>query len=241
MTSRDAIFFEFEDPGALRASYLICSIPRSGSNLLCGLLSGTGLAGAPTELFHPDIVRLLKRHWSVETTDEYVAELLARKTGPNGVFGAKAHWGQYHPLFGEADPREILPHLTVIYITRRDHLRQAISWVRALQTLRWQSNHATRPDRAVEFDAGHITRKLGRIGREEDAWRALFDRYAIDPHEIVYEDFIADQAAVIRDVLALVGVEPPSDIALAQPPLTRQSDDLSDQWVDRYLAETRPA
>ena len=38
-------------------SYLVCSIPRSGSSLLCELLGGTGLAGAPAEFFHPDKMR----------------------------------------------------------------------------------------------------------------------------------------------------------------------------------------
>jgi len=241
MSTKEAVFFEFEEPGEPRISYLICSIPRTGSNLLCGLLSGTGVAGAPTELFHPDFMRMLQRRWDVHTTEEYIQQLLARKTSPNGVFGAKVHWGQYHPLFGTTDPRDVLPDPKLIYITRRDHLRQAVSWVRALQTLRWHSNHAQQPERAVEFDAEHIPRKLGRISREEDAWRELFDRYAIEPHEVVYEDLVADQRATLVDVMRAIGVELPADYVVAQPPLARQADDVSEQWMERYLAETRPA
>jgi LPS sulfotransferase NodH len=131
----------------------------------------------------------------------------------------------------------VFPNLRVISIARRDHLRQAVSWVRALQTFSWRSDH-TRQARPLEFDAEHITRKLGRIAREEDAWRALFDRYGIEPHEIVYEDLVADQNRTIREALAFIGVEPPADLQAAQPTLERQADALSDQWVERYIAET---
>jgi trehalose 2-sulfotransferase len=238
MDSDAAAFFEFDDAAEPRVSYLVCSIPRSGSNLLCELLFRSGVAGVPTELFHPHYMRVLKRRWGIETTEEYMRELLARKTGPNGVFGAKAHWGQYHPLFGNTDPREVLPNLRVISMTRRDHVRQAVSWVRALQTLSWQSSHNERPERPLEFDPEHITRKLGRIGREEEVWRALFDRYGIEAHEIVYEDLVSDQNGTLREVLEFIGVEPPASLQVEQPRLERQADALSEQWVERYIADT---
>jgi LPS sulfotransferase NodH len=228
--------FQFEQPGETRVSYLICSMPRSGSSLLCELLTATGVAGAPTEVFHPDYMALLKHQWQVETLDDYLTELLARKTGPNGVFGAKAHWGQYHPAFEEADPRSIFPNVHVIAITRRDHLRQAVSWVRALQTMRWQSGRAERPQRNAEFDGEHITRKLGRIEREEDAWRGLFARHDIAPHPVVYENLVADQDATVRGVLEFIGVEPPGDLR-TEPAIQRQADALSEEWVERYRAE----
>ncbi len=236
----EAVFFEFDDAGEPRTSYLVCSIPRSGSSLLCELLSATGVAGAPAELFHPDYMRMLRQRWGVAaaTAPEYVRELLARKTGPNGVFGAKAHWAQYQGFFEDADPRRLLPGLQAILIGRRDHLRQAVSWVRALQTLRWESVQSERPERAAEFDAEQITRKLTRIGREEAAWSALFDRHGIVPHRVSYEDLVADQDQAVHDVLEFIGVEPPAGLRTAPPKLGRQADTLSEQWVERYLAET---
>jgi trehalose 2-sulfotransferase len=233
----DAVQFEFDAPGEPQVSYLICSVPRSGSNLLCDLLSGTGVAGAPTELFHPDFMRILKQRWEVETTQDYVAQLLARKTGPNGVFGVKAHWDQYHSVFETTDPRRVLPNLQLISITRRDHLRQAVSMVGALQTLRWKSTHPERPHRTTEYDAEDIARKLGRIKRVEELWTDLFDRYGIEPHRVIYEDFVADQSGTLRGVLEFIGVAPPAKLEVA-PTIERQADALSEEWVERYIAET---
>jgi LPS sulfotransferase NodH len=234
--SHDRLFFEFARTEP-RVSYMVCSIPRSGSSLLCELLAGTGLAGAPAEFFHPDKMRALRRRWEARTVDDYLRELLARKTSPNGVFGAKAHWEQYHPLFGDADPRGVLPDPLLVFITRHDRLRQAVSWVRALQTLEWAAQNGPREKSDAAFDSEHITRKLGRIDREEDAWEALFERHGLTPHRVVYEDFVAAQEATVRQVLEAVGVEAPPSLDLPPPALDRQADELSDAWVERYLAE----
>jgi trehalose 2-sulfotransferase len=229
---------EFADAGDPVRSYLICSVPRSGSNLLCELLSDTGVAGAPTELLHPGNMRMLKRRWGVETMDEYLAQLLARKTGPNGVFGLKAQWAQYARALGDSDPRHVLPGLRLIHSKRRDHLRQAVSWVRAQQTLRFRSNSRVYAERTATFDTERITRVLKRIARLEEHWADLFDRLEITAHTVVYEDFVADRTGTLRDVLEFIGVEPPAGFQLGTPILERQADALSEQWVERYIAET---
>jgi LPS sulfotransferase NodH len=237
--SYDRLFFEFERTEP-RAAYLVCSIPRSGSSLLCELLGSTGLAGAPAEFFHPDKMASLQRRWGVDELGDYLRELLARKTSPNGVFGIKAHWGQYQPLFGESDPRTLLPALRVVFITRRDRLRQAVSWVRALQTLKWVTDVGPRVERPEVFDHDHITQKLGRIDREEEVWESLFDRHRIEPHRVVYEDFVAAQAETVRAVLETLGVDAPADLQLPPPLLDRQADERSEEWVERYLSEVSP-
>jgi trehalose 2-sulfotransferase len=234
--SYDRLFFEFDGRTEPRVSYLVCSIPRSGSSLLCELLSNTGLAGAPAEFFHPDKMAALKQRWGVETQHGYVRELLARKTSPNGVFGLKAHWGQYKPAFGEANPRVTFPRAQLLFITRSDRLRQAISWVRALQTLKWATQDNPRP-RPEVFDADHITQQLVRIDREEEVWESMFDHWDIEPRRIVYEDFVAAQEEAVRDVLGFLGVDAPAELDLPAPVLGRQADALSDEWAERYLAE----
>ena len=241
-TGWERLFVEFERTET-RRSYLVCSLPRSGSSLLCELLAATGVAGAPTEFFHPDKMAALRERWGVATLDGYVRELLARKTSPNGVFGAKAHWGQYRPAFGDADPRILFPDVRLVFITRRDRLRQAISWVRALQTRKWADQDRPPVDRPAVFDYEDITAKLMRIDREEETWEALFERHAIVPQRVVYEDFVESRDETVRAVLDALGIDAPSDLHLPPPELARQADELSEEWVERYLAEsaTSPA
>jgi trehalose 2-sulfotransferase len=237
--SYDRLFFEFERTEP-RASYLVCSVPRSGSSLLCELLTSTGVAGAPAEFFHPSKMTQLKRRWGVDTMDDYMRELLARKTSPNGVFGTKAHWGQYQPLLGDSDPGEILPDPRVVLITRRDRLRQAVSWVRALQTQKWTNTDGPQVELPAVYEQAEISQKVARIDREEDMWDSLFARHGIEPHRIVYEDFVEAQEETVRAVLDALGVDAPADLHLPPPVLDRQADEQSDEWVERYLAEMSP-
>jgi LPS sulfotransferase NodH len=234
--SYDRLFFEFE-PTEASLSYMVCSVPRSGSSLLCELLGGTGVAGAPAEFLHPDKMAALQERWGVQTIDAYLRELLARKTSPNGVFGIKAHWGQYRPAFGEADPRALFPAAQMVIISRQDRLRQAISWVRALQTRKWADRDRPMVERPAVFDYDHITRKVARIEREEQAWEALFERHGITPHRVVYEQLVTAREETVRSVLDALGIETPADLHIPSPVLGAQADELSDQWVERYQAE----
>jgi trehalose 2-sulfotransferase len=239
--THDRLHFEFDRRTEPRVSYMVCSIPRSGSSLLCELLAATGLAGAPAEFFHPDKMALLERRWGVDTLADYLRELLARKTSPNGVFGTKAHWGQYKPLFGDSNPGEIMPNPRVVLITRRDRLRQAVSWVRALQTLKWTNTDGPRVERPAVYDHEQISQKLGRIDREEESWESLCERHGLVPHRVVYEDFVEAQEQTVRAVLDRLGIEAPADLHLPPPVLDRQADEQSEQWVERYLAEAASA
>jgi trehalose 2-sulfotransferase len=80
--------------------YLLCSVERTGSNLLVDALRSTGLAGRPAEYFN---VVEQKSAWMREilqdsTLVEGLPKVLAAGTSPNGVFGAKVHWNHLRNL-----------------------------------------------------------------------------------------------------------------------------------------------
>jgi trehalose 2-sulfotransferase len=80
--------------------YLLCSIQRTGSNLLEQALSGTGIAGRPLEYFNPFEQ---EKPWMREilgdsTIVDGIPEVLRAGTTPNGVFGAKTHWNHFRYL-----------------------------------------------------------------------------------------------------------------------------------------------
>ena len=242
--SYDRLFFEFERTEP-RASYLVCSIPRSGSSLLCELLASTGLAGAPAEFFHPDKMEVLQRRWGVDELDDYLRELLARKTSPNGVFGTKAHWGQYQPLFGESDPRTVLPEPCARCSSPAGTgcARRCPGCGRCRRSS-GSTQDGPRVERPEVFDHEHITQKLGRIDREEEVWESLFDRHGIEPHRVVYEDFVEAQEETVRAVLDALGVDaarrpaPPSPRARTARPT---SDPTSGSSGTASVAPVRPA
>jgi len=81
------------------SSYIICATPRSGSNLLCEILSSLGFAGKPeVHLWDPPGTE-------PEPLVERWPRVLQAGTGDHGVFGIKLMWYQDAPR-----PRRAAPH-----------------------------------------------------------------------------------------------------------------------------------
>jgi trehalose 2-sulfotransferase len=243
-------------------SYLVCATERSGSTLLCELLSATGVAGRPEEYFEflnasgrvrqpreyfpdgadPRILDLLPPlepplppvPWA-----ERLADARERGTTPNGVFGAKMMWAYLGDFREHGEPEEQLGPLAWVHVERRDTLAQAISLWRALQTAQWRAEDR---DAEVEpvFHAGAIIHLKHRLEVHAGAWRGWFAERGIEPLEIVYEDFAADPAPTICAVLDHVGV-PSEGVSVPDPPMRRQADARSQEWVDRIREEPEPA
>lgn len=192
------------------SNYIICATPRSGSNLLCELLSSLGFVGAPEEhLWDPP-----------DTAPEPLAErwprVLQAGTGDNGVFGIKLMWYQAERLErdlpaivgmpGESLARVLAATLAdprYIYLTRRDRLRQAISFARAMQTEQWRSMDTVARD--PHYDAEAIAHGIRFLDQEEANWEEFFARNAVSPYRLTYEQL--DSAP--EDVVGQTGQEVP--------------------------------
>jgi trehalose 2-sulfotransferase len=226
----DHVFEGAPDP---HRSYFICAVPRSGSSLLCDVLAQTELAGAPTEFFDPNQMTAFRRIWGLETFDQYLEALHARKTSPNGVFGCKVLLGQMLQAFGRDDPRDAFPDLRFVYVTRRDQLRQAVSFARATQTEEWASDHPSRGVSPV-FDRDQIDAMLTWIENDEAAWERWFAERGISPLRVEYEQMVDSVEQTVLGVLRFLEVRLPEDFTVGPPTIERQSDELSEQWVARY-------
>jgi len=219
-----------------RVSFAVCAHPRSGSSLLCEVLAMTELAGAPSEAFDEYQMNMFKRAWGVDTFDQYVAALMQKKTSPNGVFGFKAHYQQLIQAFGDRDLTAVFPGLRFVYIRRLDHVRQAVSYARATQTEQWTSEHE-RPAAPPVYDRGQIHALLEGIELEEQAWERYFAGCDAPLLRVVYEDLARAVDRTVIDVMRFLHIELPPGFEVPRPTLGRQADELTDEWVARYLAE----
>jgi len=233
MYSHHKFDHSFDHPTPPTLCYAVCATPRSGSSLLCEHLCNTGLAGAPTEFFDRDSHDAFRKAWGVSSFESYLAQLLRRKTGPNGVFGFKLHWEQYLDFFRENDVRQLFPNLRVVSISRRDRLGQAISFSRAAQTGLWASHHT--PTSPVEvFDRARIADLREMIESGERAWDELLRTQGIAPVRVVYEELFVRPQPVVVAVLRALGIPARDDLALPPPTLRRQADRLTEEWRRRY-------
>jgi trehalose 2-sulfotransferase len=246
-----------EDPAdpvvAPRSSYLICATPRTGSYLLCDLLTATGLAGRPNEYLLPGYREMLTGKWGTSTYREYHDRTLAADTTPNGIFGTKIHGAQMLEFLRLATGQpwtryedrgavfeEWFPNPVYIWIRRRDRVAQGVSWVRARQTnIWWDSDidpapplEAPSPE-SIRFDFGAIDRAMQLLIDWDGEWRTYFDALGLDPLTVWYEDLLSNPRACVARVLDAIGLpggpEPSQEYGFR-----RQADEFSVVWTDRF-------
>lgn len=232
-------------------SYLICAPPRSGSYLLCEALTNTGLAGRPTEFFALGPEHDLLTYWGLteKEYDQYLANVLHLGTTPNGVFGAKLIWltfpialTKFRMLPGCAELSEakllstVFPNLQYLSITRRDKVRQAISYAKAIQTSEWVrlKDRPTWSAREPVFDPCLIDRLLQEIEREEQDMQRFFTHNGIQPFPVVYEELVMAYEATARAILQYLEIPFTEPLSFGERHIARQADAQTEEWLQRY-------
>ena len=246
------------------ASYIICTSPRSGSTLLCGLLAATGVAGRPGSHFHEpsldgwfDAYGLAGRAFRTqpEALRAVFDAVRERGTGGTGLFGLRMQQGSFaffleqlavlHPDRPSDAARikaEFGPTLFV-HLTRPDKLDQAISRVRAEQTGLWHRNadgtelERLSPPAEPHYDPGAIARHRDDLAAHDAAWTTWFEDENIDPLRIRYDDLAGDPRGTLARVLSALGLDPEAAGAI-QPPTAKLADTVSREWRRRFEAET---
>jgi LPS sulfotransferase NodH len=226
--------------------YLICTTPRSGSTLLADLLTSSGVAGQPDEHFLRE--GRLSRKWGIIDFPSFYQAVLWVATSENGVFGTKVMSGmiedlamKLRPVVGldRASTAEVLeaafPNPRYIWLSRRDKVRQAISYFRAGNTGEWARVRGTPPSQnwTLAFNFQEIDSLLPLMHYRDAAWRTFFDNCGIAPHRIYYEDLVQDPTQTVLDILHYLRLSPPDCSGLVAR-LRRQADELSEDWERRY-------
>jgi len=241
-----------------RRCYVVCTIPRSGSNLLTDGLRDTRRAGMPKQFFLPKAESGYGAELGLDPAGDYAAYvrgIVNTKTTRNEVFGFKLmSWylddflARLRKAHGVTDSTtsdlELLcnafPQLRFVRIMRRHKLRQALSTARALQTGLWKVQKGKSIRREPEFDPDLIEQSLHEAERQDKLWADFFGRIGIEPFEVEYERLCQDYEKTIRAVLNFLRIKLPAGTCVGPPATTRQSDEISRIWEERFIAE-RPS
>jgi trehalose 2-sulfotransferase len=244
-----------------QTSYLVLATPRSGSTLLGQGLQASGLAGDPKEFFGHKMSFWMER-WQTPALPAYTARLCQVRATANGVFGAKLLYRQLlhletlarrEPELADLPLPEILqrlfPDLHLVWVTRQDKVRQAISWFKARQTGVWgqdQGQSAPKLGRAwrlgdeplqpgeLAFDYEGIATLVRQAEAEDAAMGQFFATSGIAPYRVVYEEFSPRYEETIVALLIWLGITPPPDLTLPDPRTVKLADDRTDEWVTRF-------
>ncbi len=230
-----------------KLSYTIWFSQRTGSTLLNLALSSTGVAGNPCEWMDGAFGKEVD-----QVSKEDVEHMLQAGTSANGVFGVKTslnhEWihafRHLYDLPETATQAEVwraaFPNCNKhIYMTRRNKVRLAVSWWRAIVSGEWHRQHGEKPQESdltdkYNFDA--INHLYGECSLREAAMEEFFSEEGIIPLTIVYEDFILDYEGTVMKVLEFLEIET-DNVQVAPPHFDRIADDVAEQWVQRFREE----
>jgi trehalose 2-sulfotransferase len=229
--------------------YTIWFSQRTGSSLLCKALEETGVAGKPNEW----LLNLLER--PRENVD--IQQQVWKMGGTvNGIFGLKYSFYEPHfsqlletfRTFPDCPPDEknrvriwehAFPNHRHIFMTRRNKVRLAVSWWKAIQSQRWHLLPGAFPQtvdltEAYSFDA--INHLYCECAMREAGIQEIFSEGNIAPLTIVYEDFIQEYEKTVRKVLNFLDLDA-IRIEIPPPHFVPTADALSEEWVQRFRRE----
>jgi trehalose 2-sulfotransferase len=197
-------------------NYIIATIPRTGSFLMCEGLQATGIAGLPQEYGAPEDIATWRNFHGYSTHAEYFFRFPNLCRTPNGVFGAKLMWSQFvawgrdarHYLHNKKSTPDIICAMVgavhVIRLVRRDIVRQAISWVRARETSTWSrqegdpvTSSGTVPPR---YNSTVLQQAIEEIERQNQYWEAALSLFDAPILTVSYEDLAASYRAIIAQI-----------------------------------------
>ena len=232
--------------------YLVCTLPRSGSNILCVALGSTGALGSPREYFSRE--RISRQCEQSGTGLGSLLEYIERELPPpaaetGGLLSSKLFWFELEALrarFGvEGGATEVMKLIdrafgraAYVRLIRKDKVRQAISYIIAYKSGVWWSLSGDEPQTGVPapvtFQEIHFW--ISKLEYWENCWTALLSEYGSRTLTLYYEDLEHDLRGAVAKVAAHLGrVLKDSEIDSVTSPLLRQSNERTELLVSRYV------
>jgi len=213
--------------------YLLCITPRSGSSMLADVLGRTQSVGVAREHFRADGASIPDWMGTCDNLNEVLRKI--QSNAPSGYFGLKGDLFQMFPLISEgvfAGPDCIFKH---IYLTRRDHIGQAISLARAVKTNEWHSHDAPAPDPELIID--EVLGYVRYLRAMESDWETVFTTLGIAPLRLYYEDLVSGAASVFdrtRQYLDVQWKVDPMGIVSSYKPVRERHDP---RWIENLRSQ----
>ena len=245
-------------------AFVIATVPRSGSTLLCHLLTATGVAGRPASHFHRPSLAAWMEDLDVngpfaEDRDAIHAAVVAargRGMDDTGLFGLRmqrasaAFWldclRRLHPdpLTDRQRVEAAFGPTLWVHLSRSDRTAQAVSRLRAEQTGLWHRHADGRelerlaPPASPHYDRAAIARHRNQLVGWDAEWNAWFDAQGIVPLRLHYEMLAANPRGGAARVLRALDRDPRALDGVAIP-TARLADGESRVWIKRFDAGRR--
>ena len=231
-------------------SYIIASVQRSGTHLLCSILRSTGIAGSPEEHFLSKPGETWEKRWGAPSRVAYVQNVLRQNTAANGVFGAVVMWSYFErmlqmlqeiPGYKNLNGAQLLAAVfntpKYIWMRRRNQSsrRSPGPWHARQASGRQKAESKSQPRAIPKFDFKVIDEWCNRIAAHDDGWANYFRENQIEPLILFYEDVVASHRTAAERVLEFLELPFPPDLEIPPPAVEKQANQISREWAACYL------
>lgn len=189
----------------LRHLYVLCFTSRSGSHFLGQALASDGRLLRPGETLNADVVLRHAKEQRLRSFEGYLAWLVGRSRGRQGIAGVKASVGQLIALYNSGVLGAMGERLRVIHLVREDVFDQAISLLIASKTRQWASWLGQRAAPPA-YNAERLLAVAADLSAQNGAFRTLFRLWGITPCEVRYEALVADPASELARLGDFLGL-----------------------------------
>lgn len=228
-------------------TYMLATVPRTGSSWLSHLLWQTGCLGAPLEYLNFEAGPYAFANAMPPLQDQIWRSVQHRRTTPNGVFGFKAFPMQLEAL-QEVNPALLQSVMTqvmagappkIVYLQRRDRVAHTVSYARAILSGIWRAEQEAGASGAEpEYSQADLEGAERWIEIHQGAWEEMFRDLRLTPLTLWYEDVVADPTGAVAKVANYLGVTIDPAAAIAVPEVRKQDETHSLRWAAQY-AEAR--
>lgn len=225
-------------------TYMLATVPRTGSSWLSHLLWGTGCLGVPLEYLNFDAGPYAFAQNTPQQQDQLWRSVRRRRTTANGMFGFKAFpmqleaLQQGNPALLQSVLGSVMAGRKIISLRRRDRVAHAVSYARATLSGVWRAEQQGGQGDAPDYSQEDLEGAERVIGMLEGAWDEMFRDLRLAPLALWYEDVVADPASAVAQVAAYLGVTLDPAAAIVVPEVRKQDEGDALRWAAKY-AETR--
>jgi len=237
----------------MKRSYRIWTAPRTGHTLLARLLTDTGVAGTPGEHLTLHDESNLKEKYQVSNYPEMIRAIQEACSGGTLIGGCKmdSHKDRHIILRDElldlkgitTDDEEkdlwadLFPDVKDIFLLRRNKVRQAVSWWKAIQDNEWhiEAGKSRITDQSFyedKYDFKAILHLWKESMLREANMQDYFTRFQIKPLTLVYEDYIQDLERTIAQIFEFLNIK--DQFTFPEVRYKKTADDISELWVERF-------
>ena len=228
-------------------TYMLATVPRTGSSWFSHLLWETGCLGAPLEYLNFEAGPYVFANGAPPLQEQLWRSVQRRRTTPNGVFGFKAFPMQLEAL-QEVNPGLLKTVMAavmagapprIVYLQRRDRVAHAVSYARATLSGVWRAEQEAGQSAQPEYSQDDLVGAERMIDLHQGAWEAMFRDLRLTPLRLWYEDVVADPAGAVGQVATYLGVMLDPAAAIDVPKVRKQDETHALRWAEKWAEERR--